>query len=58
MVINRLNSLSFECIRFDNLQRDARTSLDYGDAPSSYVDANHTITSSPSLYLGNVVSDE
>lgn len=31
--------------------------LDYGDAPSSYRDASHEISSSPSLYLGSVVPD-
>ena len=30
---------------------------DYGDAPSSYDSASHNLTTSPNLYIGNVVPD-
>ena len=55
--IDRLNSLSFECIKFNNPQRDTPTTFDYGDAPDTYGSASHEMTTTPSLYLGNIAPD-
>ncbi|MEO0539808.1 MAG: GEVED domain-containing protein [Cyanobacteria bacterium P01_A01_bin.105] len=54
----RLNSLYFDCVSYDNPNTtvpSTPSSLDFGDAPSSYGDASHDITS---LFLGSTVDGE
>ena len=68
--IDRLNSLSFDCIEFNAPQQNTATSLDYGDAPDTYgtddiagnssnssepTGASHAIT--PNLFLGTTAPD-